>query len=105
MVRIHVWCTTWNVVHHRRIGCYLYKHCVFANTLLKFWESKLKSFEHCIDEVQFDNLSYPEEVSLAVEKSIDEHAESGWELICVAHEGAYKRVLYFKREVMSYEKV
>ena len=65
----------------------------------------MKSFEHCVDEVVFDNLSYPEEVKLAVEKSIDAWAELGWELVCVAHEGAYKRVLYFKREVVSYEKV
>lgn len=65
----------------------------------------MKMFEHCVDEVQFDNLSYTYEVAIAVEKSIEEHAESGWELVCVAHEGAYKRVLYFKREVVSYEKV
>lgn len=65
----------------------------------------MKSFEHCVDEVVFDNLSYPEEIAIAVEKSIASHGLVGWELVCVAHEGAYKRVLYFKREVVSYEKV
>lgn len=65
----------------------------------------MKSFEHCIDTLEYDKYSYPEDITLAVEKSIEKYTRLGWELVCVAHEGAYKRVLYFKREITSYEKV
>jgi predicted ATPase len=65
----------------------------------------MKSFEYCSNVVEFDSTSYHREVTATVEKSIEQYAELGWELVCVAHEGAYKRVLYFKREVASYEKV
>jgi hypothetical protein len=65
----------------------------------------MKSFEHCNITVEFDSTSYRHEVTSAVTQTIQEYDSLGWELVCVAHEGEYKRVLYFKRERVSYEKV
>lgn len=65
----------------------------------------MKAYEYDTEEVEFDRWSTPAESTLAIKRTITSKCHLGWELICVAHEGANKRVLYFKREVLSYEKV